>query len=422
MWSALENMALRESLPAPLRAGESIHDILISTQYPLRRHNLCYAGQRRSRRYLLKQYYSLDTDAFLRRQNEARFINVGEVEGFRWPVEEWRGGVISPYPEGVSMQAWLTAENISMQRRVEVGANLALHIARLHEAGIAHRALSPTSVFISDNGVEVSNFGSAIAQQWDDLWGDSIFRAQDVCCASPQMLTGKENPYVGDVFAFGTLLYRLLCSNEPFAFLRRMMRQIVPSRIPPAPLPDCAGVPPRVLELLEATLALQPESRPTMREAVSILGDHAPLPANLQRFVVPNDCPGNCANNKVMVFVKDDDRAVSLFDAAIRTAEIQPSMFLFVGLTPSNLPSGHEQRFKGAMFRKLSQGLMRCRSTRLVWGLRVLENVVPEKAAQALIEQYRPDKVFIGKQVSKIRWERSFEYQTSQTGAPILTF
>jgi len=100
--------------------------------------------------------------------------------------------------------------------------------------------------------------------------------------------------------------------------------------------------------------------------------------------------------DKIMVFVKDDNHAISLFDQALRTAETTPSAFLFVGLIPNNLPSGHTERFKGRVFRKLAQGLMRCREKDIPWSLRIFENTDPEQTALELVRQYQPDSVYIG--------------------------
>ncbi len=79
MWSALENMAFRESLPIPLETGRSIHDILVRSQLSRGRYNLHFQGMRGLKPYLFKQFYCLDTNAFLRWQNEARFIGLPSI-------------------------------------------------------------------------------------------------------------------------------------------------------------------------------------------------------------------------------------------------------------------------------------------------------------------------------------------------------
>ncbi len=97
-----------------------------------------------------------------------------------------------------------------------------------------------------------------------------------------------------------------------------------------------------------------------------------------------------------MAFVKDDSRAVALFDAALQTATDTPSLFLFVSLIPGNLPSGHLERFKGNLFRKLGQGLLRCREAGLQWSVRALQCPDIDKTASAFVKQYAPDTLFLG--------------------------
>ncbi len=84
-------------------------------------------------------------------------------------------------------------------------------------------------------------------------------------------------------------------------------------------------------------------------------------PQKREGVSLPSTNESLAGKDKVMVFIKDDRHAISLFDAVLATAKTKPSAFLFVGLIPNNLPSGHTERFKGRVFRKLGQGLLRCR-------------------------------------------------------------
>lgn len=397
MWSALENIALRESLPKPLQPGQSVHDILVAGQLDRGRHNLHHLGRRRSQPYLLKQFYSINTDAFLRWQNEARFISLPQTSGYTWPCEEWRGGLIAPFPDGTPLDAWLGEDEYRLQDRLEIGAMLSLQVARLHASGIAHRGLSPSCIRIGDQGVSITDFGYARCDEWDDFWADSIMAPGDATCASPESLNGEDSAYNEDVHAFGAILHLLLSGKTPFGTIKMMLRPVMPKLVTPDALPETQSIPDTVRELVSACLSPTPSDRPFMDEAVSILahacGQGRPP---IEKIDIPPLDDSAADKNKVMVFVKDDNRAVSLFDATLRQAEDNPSVFLFVGLVPNNLPSGHAERFRGNMFKKLGQGLIRCRAAGVPWSLRVLENTDPERTAVELVRQYQPDQVYIG--------------------------
>lgn len=419
MWSALENAALRESLPSPLRGGDAIHDILIAGQLNRGRYNLHHLGRRRSIPYLLKQFYSINTDAFLRWQNEARYIDLPQTTGFVWPCEEWRGGLISPFPDGVPLEDWLATEQ-PLTARLNVAAQLANRIARLHRSGIQHRNLSPSSIWIGDETLSIADFSSSRCEQWDDLWADSVLTVGDTDYASPELLQGENCEQAHDVYAFGTLLHLLLAGKTAFGALKQLLRHIAPGSVHPDQLPASADLPTRIRNLAADCLAIDPPDRPTSDEAASVLEQY-----NLHEhdpddtLEIPHTETTQNGRQRVIVFIKDDSRAVPLFDAAIQTATDTPSLFLFVSLIPGNLPSGHLERFKGNLFRKLGQGLQRCRSAGLDWSLRVLDSADPEATASTLTRRYAPDAIFLGGSTQSGSRRHSFNRKLSATGIRI---
>nr|WP_287410723.1 protein kinase [Pseudodesulfovibrio sp.] len=397
MWSALENAALRESLPSPLKPAQSIHDILIAGQLDRGRYNLHHLGRRRSKPYLLKQFYSIDTNAFLRWQNEARFIPLLPTEGYAWPCEEWRGGLITPFPEGLPIDEWLAQGGHPMQTRLEVAAMLAGQLARLHASGIAHRCLSPACVRIEKKGIVITDFGSARCEQWDDFWTDSSMSPNDATCASPESLKGEECGYGEDIHAFGAILYLLLAGKTAFNSIKLMLRPLFPGQIPPDKLSTTADVPDPIRALAAACMSLAPSDRPSMDEiARQMAHTCSHLTLDKKKISIPTGNASTKDKKKILVFVSDDNRSVPIFDTALKLAEAKPSVFLFVGLIPYNLPSGHTERFTGNLFKKMSQGLLRCRGASLAWSLRVLTSADPEKTAVDFVRQYRPDLILLG--------------------------
>ncbi|WP_319467340.1 protein kinase [uncultured Pseudodesulfovibrio sp.] len=401
MWSALENMAFRESLPIPLETGRSIHDILVRYQLSQGRYNLYFQGMRGLKPYLFKQFYCLDTNAFLRWQNEARFIDLPQTPGYIWPCEEWRGGLISPFKEGLQLDQWLETTQPSLQVRLRKAAQLIQRIACLHRSGIQHRNLSPANIWINDETLFISNFGTARCDKWDDFWVDSVLPvAVDTTYASPESLQGKTCDQSHDMYAFGSLLHLLLTGKPPFGRVKHLLRQVAPGSIKPTPSLSTNEVPTLIQKLATASLAIDPSDRPTAMEAARELSDYGETHCTKGKVGFPMN--GSHKNKqKILVFIKDDERAVPLFDSAMQQAENEQSQFLFVGLIPDNLPSGHKERFMGRLYRKLGNGLMRCRQHRLSWSLRLFENTVPERTARNLIEQYWPDQIFLGQAMTK---------------------
>jgi len=397
MWSALENMALRESLPTPLQTGDTIHDILISGQLEQGRYHLHHLGHRRSKPYLLKQYYSLNNDAFLRWQNETRFIGLPQTPGYIWPVEEWRGGLISPYPGGSTLDQWLRTLERPLTSRLCLAARLGQRIKALHNADIAHRRLSPHSVRIVQQDVVLTDFGHACHSGWDDFWTDSPRIAADKTCASPDLLSGMDCGYAEDIHALGALLHLILAGKPAFGLVKQFLRSFIPNNIAPTPLSLGEATPAPIRELAAACMEENQFHRPLITEASDILTQYCENAGHdIKPIIIPEtEQPGQ--REKVMVFIKDDPKAISLFDRVLERSETTPSLFLFIGLIPNDLPSGHMERFKGSLFRKIGQGLSRCRSAGLLWSLRSIENTIPEVAARNLIQEYSPDCILIGR-------------------------
>lgn len=111
------------------------------------------------------------------------------------------------------------------------GAFVALQVARAlreaHRQGVAHRDLKPGNVFLttaSDDGadhVKVFDFGLAkvfegAPERRDmDLTMDGVMMGSPRYM-SPEQIRGEEVDARADVYAFGAMLYMLLCGRPPF--------------------------------------------------------------------------------------------------------------------------------------------------------------------------------------------------------------
>lgn len=456
MWGALENMAVRHSLPAALRPGDTVKSILVSGQLAGGRHMLRFLGYRRSVSYLLRQFYSVNTRAFMRWQNEARYRAPGPDADLLWPQEEWNGGLIYPLPQGAALPHWLSSGPGAVPR-LRAGLRLARVLSRLHAAGFAHRGLCPGCIFVSESRTMLGGFGLAARSGLDDLWSDTVRGCCSPAHDAPEVFTGQESGAAQDVFSFGALLRQLTVGTPPFGPLGRGVRWLAPSLARPAPFPVDSPYPDRVGLLVDACLAPVPDHRPTMAEVLQVLEDCVDTPESSRSgascpstpstaapasssdpFSGPSperasgsssagpgtsaasqavsiggdgrqDCGGEAAESahgadpdgrspaRIMVFVKGDELTAMLMDTVLHMAEREPCAFLFVGLVPLNLPSGHEQLFKGRLFRRLGEGLRRCRRAGVLWSLRVFENVDAERAGCELVELYRPDMVLLGR-------------------------
>jgi hypothetical protein len=140
----------------------------------------------------------------------------------------------------------------------EQGADV---LAALHEAGIVHRALDPSKLFVTREGiVKVLDAGgarlrAAASQSARAPWGKPHFMA-------PEVATSGEVDARADVFSLGAILFALIAGEPP----RRGRTDfdalaLAVSRPPPSLGTVVADVDEAVVELVDRALAWHPDDR-----------------------------------------------------------------------------------------------------------------------------------------------------------------
>ena len=141
--------------------------------------------------------------------------------------------------EALRAGAWPLGEVLALARQMADG------LARAHGAGIVHRDLKPENVMVTGDGlVKIVDFGLAKAlpgAKDREATTVSAITRQGVITGtveylSPEQVAGQPADDRSDQFAFGVVLYELLCGRRPFAgdSLATVLGAIVRDA-PPAP-------------------------------------------------------------------------------------------------------------------------------------------------------------------------------------------
>ncbi|GAB4582204.1 serine/threonine-protein kinase [Nocardia sp. IFM 10818] len=135
----------------------------------------------------------------------------------------------------------------------------ALQVA--HAAGVVHRDVKPGNILVTPTGlVKITDFGIAKAVDASPVTktGMVMGTAQYI---APEQATGEEATSASDVYSLGVVGYEALAGTRPFTGDGALTVAMKHVRDAPPPLP--ADLPPNVRELIEITMAKDPQLRYT---------------------------------------------------------------------------------------------------------------------------------------------------------------
>jgi serine/threonine protein kinase len=148
---------------------------------------------------------------------EERAISPVDPEG-----KEKISFIVMELVEGKSLSEILQASQIPVSTAVRLGRQIAKALAVAHKAGIVHRDLKPANIMVtSKNQAKVLDFGLARPFQSS---GEPILPEVTVpgmvmgtaAYLSPEQVKGNPADSRSDIWAFGCVLYQMLCGRRPF--------------------------------------------------------------------------------------------------------------------------------------------------------------------------------------------------------------
>jgi serine/threonine protein kinase len=153
-------------------------------------------------------------------------------------------------------------------------------LAAMHEAGIVHRDVKPSNIFLARDAegnerVKLLDFGIAAFQQ-PVARGESAITFTDAMIGTPrymapeQVHTSKDVDARADVWAIGVTLYELLAGRQPFdgQTVLAVLNQIE-SQEPPALVELQPAISPDLAAIVHRCLAKDPAKRPPNARALA---------------------------------------------------------------------------------------------------------------------------------------------------------
>ncbi len=171
----------------------------------------------------------------------------------------WLGIVSEPRRSSVELPRASPPERV-----IEIGIGIAAALGPAHNAGIAHGDLTAGSVSVGDDGVLVHDLGLADALVAPSPTSTAALDPTHLGHVAPEILSGKPPTQLGDVYALGELLHRLLTGQPPYAQdvpIGRYLRDRLTTDAPP--ITAEAAVPKALADLVDRCLAREPSLRPS---------------------------------------------------------------------------------------------------------------------------------------------------------------
>jgi hypothetical protein len=180
---------------------------------------------------ILPESFAREADRLRRFEQEARAVaalnhpnilavfDIGQQDGSPFLVSELL--------EGDTLRAALDNGALPQRKAIEYGVQIAHGLAAAHEKGIVHRDLKPENIFLTKDGrIKILDFGLAkLAQTFGSDTDEKTMTVAHTAAGvvmgtasymAPEQVRGEGADPRTDIFAFGAVLYEMLCGVRAF--------------------------------------------------------------------------------------------------------------------------------------------------------------------------------------------------------------
>ncbi len=175
---------------------------------------------------VLSPFVTNDPDRLRRFEQEARAAaalnhpNILAV--YQMGVYQGTTYLVSELLEGNNLRELMKSGPLPWRTATEFAVQIAHGLAAAHAKGIVHRDLKPENLFVAKNGqAKILDFGLAKLTSVDEASVPGPVTEVGLVMGtvgymSPEQVRGQIVDYRSDFFAFGTILYEMLCGQRAF--------------------------------------------------------------------------------------------------------------------------------------------------------------------------------------------------------------
>jgi serine/threonine protein kinase len=171
--------------------------------------------------------------------------------------------IVTELLEGESLRSLMRRrQQLGLAEAIELVQQAADGLAAAHAAGVVHRGVNPSSLFVCESGatarLKVVDFCAAAADPADDGSAMSMRRAMgSPAYMSPEQAVGERGDHLADIWALSVIAFELLTGREPFAggSTSETLRRICSGSVPGA-ASGAAGLPVAIDSVFARAFAL----------------------------------------------------------------------------------------------------------------------------------------------------------------------
>jgi len=199
--------------------------------------------------------------------------NIAQVFGLE--EQDGKHAIVLELVDGEDLSERIKRGPLSLEDTRDIALQIAEALEAAHAKGIVHRDLKPANIKLAPDGtVKVLDFGLAKALAGDDHAAD-ISNSPTMTAAAtmagiilgtasymaPEQAKGKPVDRRADVWAFGVVVYEMLCGRRPFEGdgVSEVLAHVITQEPDLEALPT--GLPSMLTELLERCLRKDPRQR-----------------------------------------------------------------------------------------------------------------------------------------------------------------
>jgi serine/threonine protein kinase len=185
---------------------------------------------------------------------------------------------VMEYLEGVELASVIDREGaLNVTRCLRLSAQICRALSAAHAVGIIHRDLKPENVFLTvregtSDFVKVLDFGIAKSAEAEEARAHRLTHPGMAMGTpeymAPEQAAGRPADARTDVYAVGAILYEMLTGSPPYSgdnFMEILTKKATQD---PAPIRNLrSDLPEAVVELVDRSMARDPDDRPPSMEA-----------------------------------------------------------------------------------------------------------------------------------------------------------